>query len=133
MTFTAGSNVITGDSTFNDDGNPVYPENGLQLSVNLVNGTYGNDENPIVVRVKQGFTGAIEDVIDTMLRTATGPLQISQKYADSTIDALEDRIEDEIDRLGKREDRLIEKFAKLEGALAILQNQMAGLFGSGLL
>jgi len=133
MTFTAGSNVITGNSTFNDDGDPVYPENGLQLSVDLVNGTYGTDENPIVVRVKQGFTGAIEDVIDTTLRTATGPLQISQKYADNTIDALEDRIEDELDRLEVREDRLIEKFAKLESTLAILQNQMAGLFGFGLL
>ncbi len=133
MTFTTGSNIITGNSTFNDDGNPVYPENGLQLSVDLVNGTYGTDENPIIVRVKQGFTGAIEDVIDTMLRTATGPLQISQKYADDTINALEDRIEDELDRLEKREARLIAKFAKLEATLAILQNQMAGLFGSGLL
>jgi flagellar hook-associated protein 2 len=133
MTFSTGSNIITGDSTFNDDGDPVYPENGLQLSVDLINGIYGTDENPIIVRVKQGFTGAMEDVIDTTLRTSTGPLQISQKYADDTLDALEDRIEDEIDRLGEREDRLIEKFAKLESTLAILQSQMAGLFGGTLL
>jgi flagellar hook-associated protein 2 len=133
MTFSTGSNIITGDSTFNDDGDPVYPENGLQLSVDLIDGTYGTDANPIIVRVKQGFTGAMEDVIDTTLRTVTGPLQISQKYAVDTIDALEDRIEDELDRLDDREARLIAKFAQLESTLAILQSQMAGLFGGTLL
>ncbi|GAI90910.1 unnamed protein product, partial [marine sediment metagenome] len=72
-TFSADSNIITGDTTFNDNGDPVYPENSLQLSVDLSqDGTYGTDENPIIIRVKQGFTGAIEDVIDRVLKTTTG-------------------------------------------------------------
>jgi flagellar hook-associated protein 2 len=132
MTFSAGSNIVTGDSTFNDDGDPVYPENSLQLSVDLVDGTYGTDENPIIIRVKQGFTGAIEDTLDRILKTVTGSIQISQKYTDDTLDDLKDRIEDEEYRLDGKETRLIEKFARLESTLAMLQTQMAGLFGSGL-
>ncbi|MHC4891167.1 MAG: flagellar filament capping protein FliD, partial [Planctomycetota bacterium] len=133
-TFSAGSNIIIGDSTFNDNGDAVYPENGLQLSVDLSqDGTYGTDENPVIIRVKQGFTGAIEDAIDRVLRTTTGSIQVAQKYADETLDGLRDRIEDEKDRLDERETRLIEKFARLESTLAILQSQMAGLFGSGLM
>jgi len=132
-TFSADSNIITGDTTFNDNGDPVYPENGLQLSVDLSqDGTYGTDENPIVVRVKQGFTGAIEDAIDRVLKTTSGSLQIAQKYADDTLDDLEDKIEDEKKRLDARETRLIMKFARLEATLAAMQTQMAGLFGSGL-
>lgn len=132
-TFSADSNIITGDTTFNDNGDPVYPENGLQLSVDLSqDGTYGTDENPIIIRVKQGFTGAIEDVIDRVLKATTGSLQIAQKYADDTLDEVKERIEDEEERLELRETRLIMKFAKLEATLATLQTQMAGLFGSGL-
>ncbi len=133
-TFSADSNIITGDTTFNDNGDPVYPENSLQLSVDLSqDGTYGTDENPIIIRVKQGFTGAIEDVIDRVLKTTTGSLQIAQKYAGDTLDELKDRIENEKKRLDVREARLIMQFAKLEATLAILQTQMAGLFGSGLI
>jgi len=46
---------------------------------------------------------------------------------------LKERIEDEEKRLELRETRLIMKFAKLESTLAILQTQVAGLFGSGLI
>lgn len=129
-TMAIDGNIITGDSTFNDDGAHVYPENGLQLSVDLSqDGTYGTDENPIVVRVKQGFTGVIEDAIDRMLKTTTGSIQIAQKYANETLDTLKDRIKAEEDRLDKKETRLIAKFARLEATLAMLQAQMAGLFG----
>jgi len=130
-TMTIDGSIITGDSTFNDDGAPVYPENSLQLSVDLSqDGTYGTDENPIVVRVKQGFTGVIEDAIDRMLKTTTGSIQIAQKYANETLDTLKDRIKAEEDRLDKKETRLIAKFARLEATLAMLQAQMAGLFGA---
>jgi len=32
---TYSGNIVTGDSTFDDDGNPMYPENALQFSVDL--------------------------------------------------------------------------------------------------
>ena len=59
-------NIITGDSTFNDTGvGPLYPENGLQLSVDLSEvGTFTD-----TLRVKKGFAGELEDMLDDMLRT----------------------------------------------------------------
>jgi flagellar capping protein FliD len=127
-TFTSGSNIITGNSTFNDDGGPIYPENGLQLSVDLSqDGTYGTDENPVVVSVKQGFAGAMEDMLDKMLKATTGSIQIDQEYTGDQIKNLQDKINREEERLAKKEERLKLRFANLEKTLALLQNQMAAL------
>jgi len=124
---TIDGNIVTGDSTFNNDGDPLYPENGLQLSVDLSqDGTF-----TATVRVKQGFTGAMEDALDRMLKTTTGSIQIDQEYVNDQIEALQDKIKAEEDRLAKREERLIARFARLERTLALLQNQMAALgFGT---
>ncbi|MHC4158090.1 MAG: flagellar filament capping protein FliD [Planctomycetota bacterium] len=120
---TYSGNIVTGDSSFDDNGEPVYPENSLQLSVDLSqDGTF-----TATVRVKQGFTGAIEDILDRMLKVTTGSIQIDQEHVDDQIEYLQDKIELEEYRLGKREDRLIARFARLEKTLALLQNQMAAL------
>jgi flagellar capping protein FliD len=116
-------NIVTGDSTFNEHGDPVYPENGLQLSVDLSqDGTFA-----ATVRVKQGFAGALEDILDRILKATTGTLALDQDQVKDQIDHLEDRIETEQDRLTQREARLVAKFARLEKALALLQNQMQAL------
>ena len=116
-------NIVTGESSFDDNGNPVNPENALQLSVDLSqDGTF-----TATVRVKQGFTGAIEDALDRMLKTTTGSILIDQEYVSDQIEDLQERIELEEYRLTKREDRLIARFARLERTLALLQNQMAAL------
>ena len=74
---TINGNIVTGDSTFDIDGEPVNPENGLQLSVDLSqNGTF-----TATVRVKQGFAGAMADVLDRVLRATTGTLQLDQDQA----------------------------------------------------
>ncbi|GAH52242.1 unnamed protein product, partial [marine sediment metagenome] len=120
-------NLITGDSTFDDDGGPLYPENALQLTVDLsTTGTYGTDENPIVVRVKQGVAGALEDLLDQVLE-ADGRLDISEDILDDKITAMERRIENEENRLTKVETRLIAKFARLEKMLAMMQQQMSAV------
>jgi len=120
---TIDGNIVTGDSTFNDDGDPVYPENALQLSIDLSQqGTF-----TATVRVKHGFAGAMEDALDRMLKTTTGSIQIDQEYVNDQIEALQDKIEAEEDRLAKREERLIARFARLERTLALLQSQMAAL------
>lgn len=120
-------NLITGDSTFDDDGGPLYPENALQLTVDLsTTGTYGTDENPIVVRVKQGVAGALEDLLDQVLE-ADGRLDTSEGILDDKITAMERRIENEEARLTKVETRLIVKFARLEKTLAMMQQQMAAV------
>jgi flagellar capping protein FliD len=121
-------NIVTGNSSFDDNGNPVYPENGLQLSIDLSqNGSF-----TAKVRVKQGFAGAIEDTLDRVLKINTGSLKIDQEHVKDTISGLQDKIELEEDRLTRREQRLITRFAKLERTLAILQSQMAALgFSTG--
>ncbi len=120
---TYSGNIITGDSTFDDNGNPVYPENALQLSVDLSqNGTF-----TATVRVKQGFTGTIEDALDNMLKVTTGSIQIDQKHVDKQIEYLQEKIENEEYRLTKREERLIARFARLERNIALIQQQMGAL------
>jgi len=120
---TYSGNIVTGDSSFDDNGDPVYPENSLQLSVDLSqNGTF-----TATVRVKQGFTGAMEDVLDRMLKVTTGSIQIDQEHVGDTIKELQERIEIEEERLEDKEARLIIRFARLESTLTLLQNQLAAL------
>ena len=120
---TYSGNIVTGDSTFDDNGNPVCPENALQLSVDL------SQDNTFTatVRVKQGFAGAIEDALNNMLKVTTGWVQIDQEHVDDQIEQIEKRIELEEYRLTVKEEKLIMKFAHLERTLAMLQNQMAAL------
>ncbi len=120
---TYSGNIITGDSSFDDSGDPVYPENSLQLSVDLSNnGTY-----TATVKVKQGFAGAIEDALDDMLRATTGSMPIDQEHVDDIIEGLGDKIEREEDRLTKKEARLVARYARLERTLSLLQRQMNAL------
>ena len=118
---TYSGNIVTGNSTFDTNGDPVYAENSLQLSVDLST----DDDYTATVRVKQGFTGKIEDHIDRMLKATTGSFPISKEHIENQIEQLEERIELEEYRLTKRESRLIRRFAHLEKVLALLQNQMA--------
>ena len=117
---TISGNIITGNSAFDDNGDPVYAENGLQLSVNLTNGSY-----TATVRVKQGFTGKIEDEIDRMLKATVGSVVVDQDHIGDQIELLQDKIEDEEYRLEQRENRLVLRFARLEKTLTLIQNQMA--------
>jgi flagellar hook-associated protein 2 len=120
---TYGGNIVTGNSTFDNNGDPVYAENGLQLSVDLSqNGTF-----TATVRVKQGFTGAIEDTLDNILKATTGSLTIDQEHVDDQIENIQKRIEFEEYRLEVKEKRLVMRFAQLESTLALLQNQMAAM------
>jgi flagellar hook-associated protein 2 len=118
---TYSGNIVTGDSTFDDNGDPVYPENALQLSVDLTqDGTF-----TATVRIKQGFTGEIEDELDKMLRVTIGSIQINQEHVEDQLELLQDKIESEEYRLEKRETLLINKFARLEKTLTLIQQQMS--------
>jgi flagellar capping protein FliD len=120
---TVSGNIITGGSTFDDNGDPINPENGLQLSVDLgYDGTFN-----ATVRVKQGFTGAMEDSLDKILKSASGSIQIDQEQVNDQIESLENKIELENYRLDKRQEHLTERCARLERTLTLLQNQMSAL------
>jgi flagellar capping protein FliD len=120
---TFSGNIVTGNTAFDDNGDPLYPENALQLSVDLSQ----NDTFTATVRVKQGFAGAIEDVLDRMLKATTGSIQIDQEHVGDQIEYLKDRIDDEEDRLTRTEARLVARFARLEKTLALIQQQMQAL------
>lgn len=118
---TVSGNIITGDSTFDDYGDPLYPENALQLSVDLSqDGTFET-----TVRVRQGFAGALEDALDNMLKATTGWIQIDQEHVDEQIEELQEKIELEEYRLEKREARLVAQYANLEKTLTLLERQLA--------
>lgn len=116
-------NMVIGDSTFDDKGNPLHPENGLRLRIDPgQDGTF-----TATVRVKQGFAGALEDALDRMLDATTGSLPLDRKHIDDQIKRLQDRITAEQDRLTRKQTALVAKFARLEQTLALLQNQMMAL------
>jgi flagellar hook-associated protein 2 len=120
-------NVVMGDSTFNDDNLPINPENGLQLGVDLSqDGTF-----TATVRVKQGFTGAMEDTLDRILQATTGALALDQEHVDAQIEHLQTQMDTEEGRLTQREAFLVSKFARLEKTLTLLQSQTAALGLSG--
>ena len=120
---TFSGNIITGVSTFDDNGDPINPENSLQLSVDLSqDGTFNAS-----VRVKQGFAGAMGDSLDKILKTKSGSIQIDQENIKDQIESLDDRIELENYRLEKKQEHLTERYARLEKTLTLLQNQMAAL------
>jgi len=120
---TYSGNIVTGESSFDDNGDPVNPENALQLSVDLTqNGVF-----TATVRVKQGFTGAMEDSLDRMLKATTGTIIIDTEHVKDQIELLQDKIDIEEERLTKREERLVARFARLEKTLAVLQSQMSAL------
>ncbi len=120
---TWASDLVTGMSIFDDNGNPVYPEHGFQFTVDLTqsNGTY-----TATVNVKQGIAGVFEDFLDEILE-ADGRLDVSKDILDGRITAMERRIENEEARLTKVETRLITKYARLERTLILLQQQMAAV------
>lgn len=124
---TIDGNIITGNSTFDDNGDAVYAENGLQLSVDLsTDGDY-----TARVRVRQGFAGALEDELYNILRATKGSLQIDESHISDIIEDLQEKIENEQERLTKVETRLVQKFARMEKQLALLQQQVgaAGMLG----
>jgi flagellar hook-associated protein 2 len=122
-TATFSGNIITGESSFDDNGNPVNPENGLQLAVDLsTDGPYS-----ATVRVKQGFAGAIEDSLADMLATTTGSIQIDQQQAADILENLSEKIDNENTRLTKYQERLVARYARLEKTLALLQQQLSAL------
>jgi len=120
---TIKGSIITADGTFDASGyGPLYPENGLQLSVDLDSaGTFTD-----TVRVKKGFAGELEDMLDDLLRS-DGRLDVGEEINEDDIDRIEQRISSEEDRLKIVQDQLVNKFARLEKTLTMMQQQMAAV------
>jgi flagellar hook-associated protein 2 len=119
---TISGNVITGDSTFDTNGSPNYSENSLQITAPTT-GTPGSTVYA-TIRVKQGFTGAIEDTLDRMLKATTGTIKIDEEHINDQIKMLQDKIDTEQERLDAKQERLVAQFARLEKTLTLLQSQL---------
>jgi flagellar hook-associated protein 2 len=119
-------NMITGDGSFDDNGNPVNPENGLQLSVDLSqDGTFN-----ATIDVKQGFAGSLKDALNNMLKSTNGSVNLDLSGISDTINNLQDRITLENDRLDRKKQRLVDRFARLESMITMIRSQMSMLTGS---
>ena len=77
--------------------------------------------------VKQGFAGALDESLDDMLDSVDGRVPISLDAIGDKMSNLDDLIEIEQTRLATSELRLINKFARLERLLSMIQQQMGGL------
>lgn len=120
---TWSGNLITGDSTFDEEeGGPMYPENGLSITVDL--SSDGNFTES--VRVKQGVAGALEDMLEEILKSG-GRIDQGKAIIDDRIASMTSRIEVEEKRLNKVETRLIAKYARLERILTMMQQQMGAI------
>jgi flagellar hook-associated protein 2 len=71
----------------------------------------------------RGAASAVESVADLFLGSAEGSIEALVDNIDPLVERLNDRIENLQTRLESRRRHLIAKFARLEEALAILQNQ----------
>ncbi|MCE5339746.1 MAG: flagellar filament capping protein FliD [Planctomycetaceae bacterium] len=120
---TWSGNLVSGITTFDDDGNPISPENSLQFTVDLTQseGTYTSS-----ISVKQGIMSKLDEYIEGILET-DGRLDISGDILDDKITAIETKIEQENDRLTAYKARLVDKFARLEKTLALLSQQTASV------
>ena len=120
-------NFVTCNSDFDDDGNPLYPENGLQFTIDpdLSEGTH-----TATINVKQGIAGALEDLLDQIVEVG-GRLDVSVGILNNPdygkITAMTRRIENEEKRLNNVETRLISKYARLERTLAMMQQQQGAV------
>jgi flagellar hook-associated protein 2 len=115
-----GGGVLRGDSTFDDNGDPLYPENSLVLTVDT---SVGDGTYTATVSVKQGVVGALEDILEEVLGR-DGQIDTSIDGTKSRIEELERRIRNEEDRLEQVEERLVARYARLEKMLTDMQQQM---------
>jgi len=111
------------------DGNTLtgaegYPEYGLAVLVNLVDGTHTG-----TVRLKLGVNGQFTEKLDDFLSASSGPVNILINNYQEIVDNIDEKIEFEQRRVEAYRQRLIQQFARLEAVLAELNDQANYLAG----
>lgn len=122
--------TISGDTLTGQSG---YPEYGLAVRVNLVDGTYTG-----TVRLQLGINGRFTAKLDDLLSASSGPVNILIDNYNDIVDSIDSKIEFERRRVDGVRKRLIEQFTRLEAVLAqlneqanYLANQMQNLASTG--
>lgn len=121
------SNLVTGNTDFDKAGNPIYAENGLQFTVDLSKpaGTYS-----ATISVKQGMVNSLDEYIGQLLKTNNG-IDISEKTVDDKITDIKNKMDKEQTRLTNYKKTLVDKYARLEKTLTLLQQQMSSVQSMG--
>ena len=107
--------TVDGDTLTGASG---YPEYGLAVRVNLVDGTHTG-----TVRLKLGMNGQFTEKLDELLSASSGPVNILIDNYQDIIDNIDQKIEFEVRRVEAYRQRLIQQFAHLEAVLAQLNDQ----------
>jgi flagellar hook-associated protein 2 len=110
------------------DGNMIIGAEGSDGQFLQMTASYnGNATETATVRVRQGFAGRMYDDIESMLDRTEGAVSLASARCKSTIDRLDDNIEQQQDRLVKMQNMLMLRFARLERTLASMESQRAAL------
>ncbi len=120
---TVSDNTLYGNSERDSDGNPIYPEYSMVLTVDT---SSTESELTTTINVKQGFGDALYGLVSDMLKS-DGRIDLAKDSITDQINQQQDYIDDEQDRLDKCEQRLREKFARMERLLSQIQQQMASI------
>jgi flagellar hook-associated protein 2 len=113
--------TVDGDTLTGAEG---YPEYGLAVRVNLVDGNHSG-----TVRLKLGVNGQFTEKLDDFLSASSGPVSILINNYQEIVDNIDEKIEFEQRRVDAYRQRLVEKFANLEAVLAALNDQAEYLVG----
>ncbi|KPJ74008.1 MAG: hypothetical protein AMS14_05950 [Planctomycetes bacterium DG_20] len=105
-----------------------YPEYFLQITASYG----GSGEVTAEVRVRQGFAGRLYDALDELLDATEGTIALVEDRCAGAIEAIDDNIERQQERLQRMEATLAAKFARLEQALTLLEAQRGALGMAGL-
>jgi flagellar hook-associated protein 2 len=124
---TVAGGVLTGGTInghpANVDGNTLtgsngYPEYGLAVQINPVDGTYTG-----TVRLKLGINGQLSDKLDDLLSASSGPVNILINNYKDIVSNIDDKIDFETRRVDAYRQRLTDQFAQLESVLSQLNDQ----------
>ncbi|MEW6386030.1 MAG: flagellar filament capping protein FliD [Thermodesulfobacteriota bacterium] len=113
--------TVSGDTLTGASG---YPEYGLSVRVNLVDGTHTGQ-----IRLQLGKNGQFSDKLDDLLDTTSGPINILINNYQDIVDSIDGKIAFEERRLEQYQNRLVQQFARLEATLAELNDQADYLIG----
>lgn len=107
--------TISGDTI---TGNSGYAEYGLAVKIDLSSDGAFNGQ----VRLQEGFNGAFDDKLTTLLNS-TGPVNVVIDNYNDIISNIDEKIAFETNRLESYRQHLIARFARLDATLAELNQQ----------
>jgi flagellar hook-associated protein 2 len=121
---TVSGNILYGKNDRSASLDPLYPEYSMALTLdpNIAN----NSNLSTTVNVRQGFGDKLYDMVTEMLKSK-GRIDLAKTSMASQITQQQDRIDKEETRLGKYEQALKSKYARLESTLSGMQRQMQSI------